>query len=200
MTAANLVNGSDFVADRLGVRPLPGGQHVRMGTHNELLKIGQSLYLEVICIDPNAQTPDRARWFGLDTRAVNAPPQLINWVLRTESIKNALASATEPLGLATPMSRGAYDWLISITDDGQVPLDGVGPTLIEWRCPIHPTQNMPESGCQLVGFEIEHGDSNRIKKLVESLQVSGSLPISFLQGSQSRLKAYFETPRGLREL
>jgi hypothetical protein len=43
-----------YVYESLGVMPLFGGVHTRMGTHNYLLRLGNSTYLEVIVLDvPN---------------------------------------------------------------------------------------------------------------------------------------------------
>ena len=47
VTAPTLESGADFVEQALGVAPGPGGQHPRMGTHNLLLRLGESTFLEV---------------------------------------------------------------------------------------------------------------------------------------------------------
>ena len=70
--ALTLDAGCDWVEERLGVRPQPGGQHVKMGTHNALLSLGPRLYLEVIAIDPAGSAPARARWFDLDEPRMKA--------------------------------------------------------------------------------------------------------------------------------
>ena len=66
VAARTLDEGSAWLFERLGVRPVEGGKHAFMGTHNRLLKIGPREYLEVIAIDPNAPPPARPRWFALD--------------------------------------------------------------------------------------------------------------------------------------
>ena len=40
VTAASLEEGAEFVVQALGVRPQPGGEHERMGTHNLVLRLG----------------------------------------------------------------------------------------------------------------------------------------------------------------
>ena len=66
--------GGDYVRSVLGVAPGPGGAHARMGTHNLLLRLGESVFLEVIAPDPAAAPPGRPRWFGLDDVAA---PRLV---------------------------------------------------------------------------------------------------------------------------
>jgi hypothetical protein len=45
VTAASLQEGVDYVRRELGVAPQTGGEHVLMGTHNCLLKLGEKLFL-----------------------------------------------------------------------------------------------------------------------------------------------------------
>ncbi len=66
LLAPNLAAGRDHVQELLGVSPEEGGAHPTMGTHNLLLRLGDSLFLEVLAIDPDAPSPPRPRWFGLD--------------------------------------------------------------------------------------------------------------------------------------
>ena len=54
ITAPSLERGAAFVAEALGVALQPGGEHPRMGTHNQLLRLGDDCYLEVIAANPVA--------------------------------------------------------------------------------------------------------------------------------------------------
>ena len=131
ITAFSLEAGAAFVADALGVAPQAGGAHPRMATHNQLLRLGDATYLEVIAPDPAAPAPGRPRWFGLDALGPRSVPALSTWVVRSTDIQASAAAASEPLGGIEPMSRGALDWRITIPADGSVPLDGAAPALIE---------------------------------------------------------------------
>ena len=61
VASAQLDEGVDWVEQRLGVRPQPGGRHVAMGTYNALMKLGAQTFLEVIAIDPEGTPPSRKR-------------------------------------------------------------------------------------------------------------------------------------------
>ncbi len=78
---AALADGVAWVEATLGVPMQPGGRHPTMGTHNALLRLGRSAYLEVIAIDPDAPPPSRPRWYGLDDLAPDAPARLATWVV-----------------------------------------------------------------------------------------------------------------------
>jgi Glyoxalase-like domain len=72
----------------LGVQLSPGGRHLRMGTHNRLLRLGPTSYLELLAIDPQGTTPAHPRWFELDEPAMKARlasgPRLVHWIARVE--------------------------------------------------------------------------------------------------------------------
>jgi len=149
IAAATLEQGEDHLERLLGVRPQRGGNHVAMGTHNSLLKLGAKTYLEVIAIDPEASPPKRPRWFALDSGAMRDAlvemPRLIHWVVRTDDIDAARRVSPIVLGPARPMERGAFRWRITIPDDGRLPGEGLVPTLIQWSDARHPTDTMQES-------------------------------------------------------
>src|SRR5690606_18671603 len=93
VTAPDLDTGAAWVKSLLGVEPVPGGGHAAMGTHNRLLKLGPSSYLEVIAVNPAAPAPTRPRWFALDELEPGEPPRLATWVVRTTDIEAAQAAS-----------------------------------------------------------------------------------------------------------
>jgi hypothetical protein len=199
--APSLESGAAFVHQSLGVMPQTGGKHVRMGTHNLLLRLGDALFLEVIAPDPQAPAPGRPRWFGLDQLSADARPALGTWVARTADIRAVASASSEPLGNIEPMSRGALDWLITIPADGAIPVDGVGPALIEWHTGAHPATGLADHGLSLLRLELFHPDPDRVLRLLRSIDIDGPLFVSPpATGAGPHLLAHIATPDGARTL
>jgi hypothetical protein len=172
-----------------------------MGTHNSLLKLGDSIYLEVISPNPDAPRPKRPRWFQLDEREANARARLATWVARTPDIRATLAASSEPLGNVEPMSRGELNWLITIPSDGSLPFDGVAPTLIEWGTETHPSTRLRDVGCVFVRLEAFHPEAQRVSALLKSISVEGDISVAPLPaGERPFLVVHLQTPSGPREL
>jgi hypothetical protein len=154
---ASLEAGATYVRDLLGVEVPEGGRHERMGTHNRLMRLGGDVYLELIAIDPDGQTPARPRWFALDEawqRArIGERPRPIAWIASTRDIAGDLAGAPE-LGAAVEMTRGELAWQIALTADGVPPRRGLLPVLIEWPGGRSPAARMPDLGVTLVTLRL----------------------------------------------
>ena len=195
VTAPDLGSGLEFVSGALGVEPQPGGKHAAMATHNLVLRLGGSLYLEVISADPEAPSPGRPRWFELDD---GGPPRLAGWAARTDDIQTTAKAASESLGTVTEMTRGDLNWLITIPDDGKLPLGGAAPGLIEWHATPHPAARMRDVGCSLAALEVSHPDPRRVSALLESLAFRDHVAISI--GERPGVVAHFQTPSGPRSL
>ena len=199
VTTHCLATGMAFVGEVLGVAPQMGGEHPRMGTHNALLRLGDALFLEVIAPNPEAVAPSRPRWFDLDRLTPQSLPTLSTWVVRTTDIRSAAATASEPLGLVEPMSRGALNWLITIPEDGSVALQGAAPALIEWHTDTHPAAKLEDKGLSLAKLEIAHPEPERVTRLLSALALDA--PVSVVPTtSAARLAAHIQTSQGLRVL
>lgn len=201
ITAPNLGVGVEFVRRSLGVMPQVGGEHHRMGTHNFLLKLGDSIFLEVISPNLNAPKPERPRWFELDSQESTTPPKLATWVARTTDIHSTLAACSERLGNIELLSRGQLTWLMTVPSDGRLPFNGIAPTLIEWHSKTHIATKLQDVGCSFVRLEAFHPEAPRISTLMKSIFVEGEISITSLPvGEQPYLVAYIQTPSGLRKL
>ncbi len=201
VAALSLEQGCDWVEQRLGARPQPGGRHVAMGTHNALLSIGPRLYLEVIAVDPEGTRPARPRWFDLDEPRMKAAlaegPQLIHWVVRTTAIDIAVARIPE-LGAVTPMARGDFSWRITLPVDGQRPGRGLVPTLIQWPDARHPTDRLPDVGLRPAVLAGEHPEPAQVRAQLATLGLSDTLKVTYAKSP--RLAAMIRTPRGMATL
>jgi len=186
VTAPSLAAGADYVEHLLGVAPQAGGEHVRMGTHNRLLKLGPALYLEIISINPDAPPPGRPRWFGLDS--AGPEPRLATWVGKTADIRAAPAA----LGKVEAMARGPYAWQLTIPADGRMPFDGVAPALIQWNS-VHPAERLAERGCSLLKLELRHPRAAEIRSLFKAHPFA-------VEPGETTLVAHVQTPSGARKL
>ena len=184
VTAPTLEAGATWVEARLGVRPGPGGVHDRMGTHNLLLGLGPSAYLEVIAVNPAALPPGRPRWFGLDELSPTAEPRLAAWVCRTTDIE---AIDAKP-GPVETMTRGQMTWLITVPPDGLSPFAGAGPLFIQWQTDRPPSTTLPDVGCRLSRFDVTHPHP-------ETLAAVGGVEV---KRGQPALRASIDTPAGPR--
>jgi hypothetical protein len=205
VAATSLEAGIDWVERQLGAKPVPGGQHLAMGTHNALLRLGPRCYLEVIAIDPAGQAPTRPRWFSLDEPEMRArlavAPALITWVVRTPSLAGACARVPD-LGEIMPMTRNAFRWKISVPESGSLAWGGVLPTAIQWEAGDdgvvhHPCDVLPDSGCELVSLQLSHPaavlGTSGIVALFRELKIAG--PVDLKSGPKS-LAAVIRSPRG----
>jgi len=199
VAAASLEQGSDFIAEKLGVRLQPGGQHVGMGTHNALMRIGSRLYLEVMAIDPQASAPGRPRWFDLDEPRMRAAlaegPALIHWAVRTHDIETDALRSPIASGTILPMARGDLRWRITVPDDGHLPARGMVPTLIEWSDDRHPADRLPDAGVRFVTMAAEHPEPAPVRAALAALGLSEMLKVTY--GRSPRLAAMLRTPRGI---
>ncbi|HSS28564.1 MAG TPA: VOC family protein [Usitatibacter sp.] len=151
VAARTLDEGAAWVRERLGAECVPGGKHATMGTHNRLLSLGPESYLEVIAIDPEAPRPGRARWFELDTPAMQAriakQPALVHWMERTANLEAELRDYAADVRIES-FERNALRWRLALTPDGSFPAGGTLPTLIQWEG-AHPCDSLPDSGILL---------------------------------------------------
>lgn len=202
VAAATLADGIDWVAAVAGAAPVPGGKHATMGTHNALLRLSASTYLEVIAIDPDAAKPARRRWFDLDDIALQAElseqPRLIHWVARTDDIEAACAACPLPLGTIHALQRGDYRWRITIPDDGARPGRGLVPTLIQWDVPTHPAATLPKSNVTLAQLAGTHSDPAPLRAALAALGLGDAIAITF--DRETRIAAMLRTPRGTATL
>jgi hypothetical protein len=206
VVAASLAQGVAWCEATLGVTPGPGGRHALFGTHNRLLRLDaapgtafERCYFEIIAVDPEAPAPARARWFGLDTPALQAAiavePRLVHVVARCDDVAavraRVLAAGHDPgavleAGRDTP--QGRLEWRITVSDDGRLAAGGALPTLLQWRG-AHPTDAMPASGLSLRALHLAG--------VAPALRTAYALQgVAWRDAPAPALHAVIATPRG----
>jgi hypothetical protein len=183
VTAPTLKAARDWVEETLGVP-------------------GDSLYLEAIAPSPAAPPPERRRWFGLDDLAPDAEARLATWVVRTDDLQ-AAAGSVEPslVDAIEPLSRGPFKWLITIPRDGRMPLNGLAPTLIEWRTPVHPATSLIDRGCRLVRLIAHDREPDQVRDWLTRLGLEHVVDVRVGDARTGPwLVAEIATPAGIRSL
>ena len=196
--APDLEEGVRHVESLLGVEMSPGGRHAGFGTHNRLIGFGETSYMEVVGIDPNAPGPERGRWFGLDTLT---RPRLVTWCAAVDDLDGFLARArVAGIDLGGPMigSRRREDgtmlsWRMSDPWAGRA--GGVLPFFTEWGSTPHPGTVL-RAACTYQRIRAEHPDADRVRRWCETL----GLDIDVTPGNDVRLIATLDTPNGLVDL
>lgn len=194
--AARLEEGLAWVAERLGVQVPPGGAHPGMGTHNRLMRLSPTCFLEIIAPDPTAPAPGRPRWFGLDEQP--ALPRLLTWLVAVPDLDIAIAACPIDMGRATVMTRGTLHWRLTVPDDGALVDRGVMPSLIEWPDP-HPAATMADLGCTLARLTLRHPAPDRLRATLSAIGLID--PALHLEAAPApELSALITTPGGNRLL
>lgn len=180
-----------------------GTRHLYMGTHNHRLRLGDSVYLEIVALDPEGTEPPRRRWFGLDApervRADwDAGHRLRGWVARTERLAALTAAHGEVFGRAVPLPDEAPSFAFSLRRDGSLPLDGAAPSLIDHRGDFGDIARIPDLGARLQTFALAHPEPERVAALYRALGVEGAPALE--PGPELRYRATIETPAGTKVL
>lgn len=193
----HLQDGVDFICEKLGVQPEQGGQHVTMGTHNKLINLGNTTYLEIIAINPDLQ-PQRKRWFGMEHLKPGSEPKLLTWVVRTNDIEHAVNKSGLQHGKIETLQRGIYKWKIAIPEDGEMPLQGIAPTIIEWQCESHPADLLQTSDVKLLSIQSFHRKAEELKEWLKAIGYDDAFGETKIATSNSKkLGATFKCPKGI---
>ena len=188
--ASTLEEGTSFIENKLQIKLGDIGYHIDMGTHNRVVKISESVYLEVISIDPNSVTTKYQRWFNLDCPKLQSQlkksPQVIGYVIESDN-KNIL-KYYEPFFKA---SRGEYEWKFSMPSTKSNNLvdqsyqKGIMPSLINWVSG-KPINNMKNNHLDLQKLEIILTKSqSTFKNFINSLGAIEKLKFSWISQDNS---------------
>ncbi len=198
--APSLEEGVAHVRQCLDLDVPFGQRHLYMGTHNHLLQLGDTVYLEIVALDPEGSDPGRKRWFGLDDQAAvrrdwDEGRRLRGWVARTDGIDAVLAGRTHIFGEKVALG-GSFDF--SIPADGSLPLDGAAPSIIDRRGKARSMASIPDLGARLRYFSLEHPEPASVEAMYREFGIDR--PPTVMLGPVLRYRAEIETPDGIKEL
>ena len=201
--APDLATGVAWVREALGVEMPPGGTHPRMGTHNHLVGLGPDVYLEVIAVDPEAPQPPHRRWFGLDDRDAverhwREGRRLRGYVARCKDIVETIGDEGKTFGRPMRISRGDRWWLFAVRPDGELPLGGAAPCLIDWVGQGTVAPIMPDLGLRLQSLSVATPDPDAVHAALDAIGMTRKPEIR--SGPEVRLTATIATPQGVRVL
>jgi hypothetical protein len=201
--APTLPEGVSHVRDCLGFDVPFGSRHDYMGTHNHRLQLGNSIYLEIVALDPEGNDPGRSRWFGVDNQGqVRADwdegRRLRGWVANTEAIDSVLTTHAAIFGDKVPLPVADPTFAFTIPKDGSLPLDGAAPSIIDHRGDSSYIATIPDLGARLSSLTLEHPDPTGIQAFFRELAVDH--PPVVVYGPKLRYRALIETPGGLKKL
>ena len=199
--AANLEKATKKVEGLIKTKFSTSGKHSLMATHNRLVRLQNSAYMEIIAIDPSASFPKSCtrekRWFSLDSnktkRRLSLAPQPLCWVVAVNNIEQTASNCGYEPGRITEMSRGDFRWKLTVPDSGELSEGGVLPVLIEWPKGKNPADVMPESNLVLKQITLFHPSPNFIEHILFAMDISGPIKIKF---GEPAIQFTFRTPNG----
>ena len=182
-----LDRGTAYLEAVLAASFSAGGQHHLMATHNRLLRLQNSIYLEAIAIDHDAAaaTGDigRCRWFSLDDdrtrQKLTVSPQPLCWVVAVDDIHQAIAKCGYDAGRVTKVTRDDLEWWLTIPDDGSLAELGLLPSFIEWPNGRNPVGRLPENGTKLTKIILTHPYPDFVASIMKRINIDGPIEVRF---------------------
>ncbi len=184
---------ADFTA-LTGVEPTLGGRHPGLGTHNALASLGDTVYFELLAVDPQ-QTPDGnmgarlqqftvPRLFAYMLKATGGEMEAAKTVLADHGIEADLFDASR----TTPDGR-VLRWRLLVPHDNA--FGDFVPKLIDWQNTPHPAANNAR-GCRFESFEMGHPRAAELNALLKELDA----PHEVLRADRAYMQLRIGSPRG----
>lgn len=184
----NLDTGIAQIKSLTGIEPIYGGVHTGGKTHNALIDLGDSIYLEIV-------SPTKGNSYeGLDQLT---SLKTIGWAIRTSNIhKLETMLEIEQIRMSSPRTGGRktpngdkLDWTTMGLE--QFGLD-VFPFFIQWNTSAHPTSNAP-GGISFQALEVETKNKIKMDSLLKLIQ----LDLQVVSSEDEKLNLVLDTPKGI---
>lgn len=171
-----------------------GGRHLGRGTHNYLLALSPTSYLEIIALDRENPVAEGNRVsFGLDTLEED---RLITWAIHPTDPGAALKTSKkydadhgDLFAVSRVDSKGnELSWHLASAN--KAPYDGLAPFIIDWGSSPHPADGIPAAN--LESLTMTAPDHENVSGLLHSL----GLQVAVGEG-HSRIQATLSGPAGV---
>lgn len=187
----DLEEGIEWWASLTGVRPVHGGPHEGLGTHNALAALGDTLYLELLAPDPSqsARSPIRETLSQLEA------PRPSGWCYACDDAAKTHRELAER-GVESAHAHFARDKPGGETVKWELvfPSHQLGPVipfLIDWGNTTRPVEDSPQ-GCSLLDVTPFHPQPAEPQALLDKLGIEATVA----PGPRSGLRFRFDSPAG----
>ena len=188
----DLADMIDRFATLTGVEASIGGRHPDFGTHNALIDLADSRYLELAAPDPHRTTESNySKLFASLER-----PAVCGWCVRADNLASVAASLNDH-----DIETQAIKRVMRNSPEGPVVFDvlypkpsrleGHMPFFIDWLDTKHPSIDAPK-GCRLMSVDFRHPEAALMNEVFSALNT----PWRCEHASQPSFSINFKTPNG----
>jgi hypothetical protein len=190
--AFNLPESEAHFTELTGVTPAYGGTHPSTGTHNSLLGLGESAYLEII-----APNPDLPQWKDLPRNMpAGFTPGLIGFAMQTPDINatyaqlQATGSEVRRHSFSRKLPGGStLTWQSVVLP--QSPFGRCTPFFVQLEGGPHPSETAPR-GCELLSLTAGYPKPEALTQFYIRLKLN----IPIYAAERAELTAIVQTPKG----
>lgn len=167
----NLAELIKYFTDASGISPAPGGAHPAWGTHNALVKLSATQYLELIAPQPGKTGPWARQFKNFHE------PTLAGWCVRAANLAQ-IANAAHAYGCRTRKMAGSrrttdgtlLEWELLFLSHPK--LNPALPFFINWGDTPHPASTL-EAGIALQSFSIATPGADELTELLAAVDITG---------------------------
>jgi hypothetical protein len=111
-----------------------------------------------------------------------------------------MGAAVPDLGVVETMRRENHTWQMTLTVDGQLPLAGAAPALIQRAPGPHPASILPDAGLRFRRLRIHHPAPERVLALLSRIRLASHPEVVVRRGATCMLVAEIDTASGPKAL
>jgi len=186
---------TDFKS-KYGLESVIGGKHLKHGTHNALINLGNQCYLEILAIDKENEVDPDHIWMGLNFLQNE---KFTRWALKSDDILFDQSCSMKYDPALSELSEGqrkkpdgaVINW--QMIRPISTPEVEIFPFFLDWSSShAHPTDDIPISG-QLLSLSLTHPEPSRFETHFKALGID----LTVTQGVTAKILAKIKTSKGV---